>query len=95
MSSHDAPSQPLADVPVTDEMLSSYSNFDTNGHDAPPVMRMARELTKARACIREQQAALEEIAKGYSGVAGRDLQSYSGTDCGDIARAALTKWRIE
>lgn len=41
----------LADIPVSDELLEAYQDFDTNDHAVPPVMRMARELKKLRARI--------------------------------------------
>ena len=47
-------------------------------------------LEKALAQRDELLAGLEAIAKGYSGSAG-NMQGLSGTDCAEIARAALAK----
>lgn len=54
--------------------------------DDEEAARVAKDLSDAYECVREQQAALEFYGKGHT----TEAEGY-----GSAARAVLAKWRIE
>lgn len=83
----------MSDTPKTDhfsleKMYQASAGVLAEDDAVSQLLDFARTLERQNAKLLE---ALKEIAKGYSGVAGRNLQSYSKIDCQEIARAAIAK----
>lgn len=73
------------------KLVSKWENDTALGHNGKTDAFAAWLIPEAIACIREQQAALEEI----KGRAQFGVSYQLGEDVAETARAVLAKWRIE